>query len=58
VADRSLLFLRFANHQISTIVTIPRSVTFGLVLSPDERLILYSQRDQVSSDLMLVENFR
>jgi Tol biopolymer transport system component/DNA-binding winged helix-turn-helix (wHTH) protein len=54
---QELAFLRFANHQISPIITIPRSVTFGLALSPDERLILYSQRDQVSSNLMLVENF-
>jgi Tol biopolymer transport system component/DNA-binding winged helix-turn-helix (wHTH) protein len=55
---QELAFLRFANHQISPIITIPRSVTFGLTLSPDERLILYSQQDHVSSNLMLVENFR
>jgi Tol biopolymer transport system component/DNA-binding winged helix-turn-helix (wHTH) protein len=54
---QELAFLRFANHQISPIITIPRSVTLGLALSPDERLILYSQRDHVSSNLMLVENF-
>jgi Tol biopolymer transport system component/DNA-binding winged helix-turn-helix (wHTH) protein len=54
---QELAFLRFANHQISPIIAIPRSVTLGLALSPDERLILYSRRDQVSSDLMLVENF-
>jgi hypothetical protein len=57
-SGQELAFLRFATGQISSIVTIPRSVTFGLALSPDERLILYSQRDQVGSDLMLVENFR
>jgi hypothetical protein len=49
--------LCFATRQISPVVAIPRSVTDGLALSPDEMLILYSQRDQVSSDLMLVENF-
>jgi hypothetical protein len=27
-------------------------------VSPDERLILYTQEDQRSSDIMLVENFR
>jgi Tol biopolymer transport system component len=53
---QELAFLRFATRQISPVVAIPRSVTDGLALSPDERLILYSQRDQVS-DLMLVENF-
>jgi Tol biopolymer transport system component len=56
-SGQELAFLRLATGQISSIVTIPRSVTFGLALSPDERLILYSQRDHVGSDLMLVENF-
>jgi Tol biopolymer transport system component/DNA-binding winged helix-turn-helix (wHTH) protein len=56
--EQELAFLRFATRQISPVVAIPRSVTDGLALSPDEMLILYSQRDQVSSDLMLVENFR
>jgi Tol biopolymer transport system component/DNA-binding winged helix-turn-helix (wHTH) protein len=54
---QELAFLPFATRQISPVVTIPRSVTDGLALSPDERLILYSQIDQVGSDLMLVENF-
>ena len=54
---QELAFLPFATRQISPVVTIPRSVTDGLALSPDERLILYSQRDHVSSNLMLVENF-
>jgi Tol biopolymer transport system component/DNA-binding winged helix-turn-helix (wHTH) protein len=56
-SGQELSFLRFATGQVSTFVTIPGSVTFGLALSPDERSILYSQRDQVSSNLMLVENF-
>jgi hypothetical protein len=57
-SGQELAFLGFANSQVtSLVVTIPRAVTFGLALSPDERLILYSQIDQVSSDLMLVENF-
>jgi Tol biopolymer transport system component/DNA-binding winged helix-turn-helix (wHTH) protein len=56
--EQELAFLCFATRQISPVVAIPRSVTDGLALSPDEMLILYSQRDQVSSDLMLVENFR
>jgi hypothetical protein len=57
-SGQELAFLRFATGQISSIVTIPRSVISPLALSPDERLILYSQRDQVGSNLMLVENFR
>jgi hypothetical protein len=30
----------------------------GLAVSPDERWVLYTQEDQRSSDIMLVENFR
>jgi Tol biopolymer transport system component len=56
-SGQELAFLDFANSQVTSLVTIPRAVTFGLALSPDERVILYSQIDQVSSDLMLVENF-
>jgi Tol biopolymer transport system component/DNA-binding winged helix-turn-helix (wHTH) protein len=56
-SGQELAFLDFANSQVTSLVTIPRAVTFGLALSPDERLILYSQIDQVGSDLMLVENF-
>ena len=32
---QELAFLSFATGQISPIVTLPRSVTFGLALSPD-----------------------
>ena len=56
-SGQELAFLDFATSQITSVATIPRSVALGLALSPDEHLILYSQRDQVGSDLMLVENF-
>ena len=56
-SGQELAFLRFATSQTTSVVTIPRAVGLGLALSPDERLILYSQTDQVGSDLMLVENF-
>jgi Tol biopolymer transport system component/DNA-binding winged helix-turn-helix (wHTH) protein len=56
-SGQELAFLDFAKGEVRSLITIPRAVTFGLALSPDERLILYSQIDQVGSDLMLVENF-
>jgi Tol biopolymer transport system component len=56
-SEEELAFLRHSTGQITSVVTIPRTSALGLALSPDERLILYSQSDQVGSDLMLVENF-
>jgi Tol biopolymer transport system component len=55
---RTLSFFSFANRQITTLAEIPRPVDLGFAVSPDERLVLYSQIDHVASDLMLVENFR
>jgi hypothetical protein len=57
-SGQELAFLRLSTGQITSVVTIPRTSGLGLALSPDERLILYSQTEQVGSDLMLVENFR
>jgi dipeptidyl aminopeptidase/acylaminoacyl peptidase len=56
--EEELAFLRHSTGQITSVATIPRPSDLGLALSPDERLILYSQTEQVGSDLMLVENFR
>jgi Tol biopolymer transport system component len=39
----------------------PRMGTFGIfsiAISPDERRMLYTQRDKLEADLMLIENFR
>jgi Tol biopolymer transport system component len=55
---QGLAFLSFATGRITPLATVARPVTWGLAVSPDERLILYSQVDNAGSDLMLVENFR
>lgn len=55
---QTLAVLSFATGQITSLATISRPVDAGLAVSPDERLILYSQVDQIGGDLMLVENFR
>lgn len=54
---QSLVFLRFADGQMTTLAEISRPLELGFALSPDERTILYSQIDHASSDLMLVEHF-
>jgi Tol biopolymer transport system component len=51
-------FFNFATKKIRSIATIEKPVDLYLSVSPDGRWILYSQVDQVGSDLMLVENFR
>jgi Tol biopolymer transport system component len=54
----SIQFFSFASGKIRTIATLEKTEGPGLAVSPDGRWILYSQTDQVGSDLMLVENFR
>ena len=58
--DGSLLqFYDFATRTSRTVYRLPRKPFAGLTLSPDRRRILFTQIDQdISSDLVLVENFR
>ena len=53
----SVQFLSFATVKVKTVAPISRSHCEGLSVSPDGRSILFSQLDEASSDLMLVENF-
>jgi Tol biopolymer transport system component len=55
---RFIQFLNFATGKVKMVATIPRPAYFGFSVSPDEHQILYAQVDELSSDLMLVENFR
>jgi eukaryotic-like serine/threonine-protein kinase len=57
-AGYSIQFLSFATRKITLITKIEKPVEMGLSVSPDQKWILYSQIDQQTSDLMLVENFR
>jgi hypothetical protein len=52
-----LAFLNFATGQVTSLADIPRPLFLGLTVSPDERILLYSQMDHVNCDLMLVEHF-
>jgi serine/threonine protein kinase len=51
-------FLNFATGKVKMVAPIERPLNVGFSVSPDEHSILYSQVDESSSDLMLVENFR
>jgi Tol biopolymer transport system component len=50
--------LRLGTGKIEVVAAIDKDLYYGLTVSPDGRWLLYSQIDQQSCDLMLVENFR
>ena len=52
-----LQFLDFASGQIKAIVDI-EDIGEGISVSPDGRSLLFTERSQTNSDIMLVENFR
>ena len=57
----SLQFFNFTSNDIATVgvlETIPGQIWAGLTVTPDERNIVYTQTDEESSDLMLIEGFR
>jgi Tol biopolymer transport system component/predicted Ser/Thr protein kinase len=54
----SVQFFSFDIAKVRPILNSDKPTFQGLSLSPDGRWILYSQVDQVGSDLMVVENFR
>jgi hypothetical protein len=54
----SIEFLSFATANVKTIIPMSAPPSEGLSVSPGGRYLLFSQRDEEGSDLMLVENFR
>jgi serine/threonine protein kinase len=54
----SIRFFTFTTGLEKTVATIPKWPALGLTVSPDERFLVYSEREQQGSDLMLVNNFR
>lgn len=54
----SIQFLRFATGKVEVVTAVENDLHYGLTVSPDGRWLLYTQRDQMTCDLMLVENFR
>jgi Tol biopolymer transport system component len=51
-------FHSFATGKSVLVAELSGGLSNGLTVSPDGRVILYSQTGRVGSDLMLVENFR
>ena len=56
-------FYNFRDRRTTTLHAFPRGTSLdigssAITVSPDERWMLYTQIDQVGSNLVLVENFR
>ena len=54
----ALFFLRFGNHNPERLAAIEKPLALGdsaLALSPDERVVLYTQVDQSGSDINLMQ---
>jgi eukaryotic-like serine/threonine-protein kinase len=59
--NATLRFLDVLTGRVTTIAKLERPLSCcgqSLTVSPDGRSILYGQQDSVSTDIMLVENFR
>lgn len=54
----SVQFFSFASGKSRAVARLDKPLNLGLAASTDGKTVLYSQWDQLGSDLMLVENFR
>jgi Tol biopolymer transport system component len=59
-ATLAIRFLRFDTNKISTVAGFEKRLFLGpgLTVSPDGKWLLYSQYEQLGTELTLVENFR
>jgi len=59
--EPALAFYDFATHRITRVFELggkPAREVTGLAVSPDGRTVLYTLRDSLSRDIVLVENYR
>ena len=53
-----LCLLEFSTGKVRKLLRAPRNMIGDIAISPDGRMVLYSQADEAGNDLMLVDNFR
>jgi Tol biopolymer transport system component/DNA-binding winged helix-turn-helix (wHTH) protein len=58
LAQPLIEFYSFATRKVTQVAALPKPFSYSLSVSPDGRWLLYTQRDQSGSDIMLMENFR
>ena len=58
LSGTELRYYNFRTRKFKLLRNIRKPADRGLVVSPDEHWLLYTQIDQIGDDLMLVENFR
>ena len=57
-AGARILLHPFGGSVETLLGTLEKRTSFGIAVSPDERTLLYTQYDQESTELMLVDRFR
>jgi len=53
-----LCLLEFGSGKVRKLLRAPPKMGGDVAISPDGRMVLYTQADEAGGDLMLVENFR
>jgi len=54
----SLRYYDFTSRELRDVLRLQKDFSDGLSISPDGRFLLYSQLDDLNSDIMVVENYR
>ena len=57
-APKSVRYFDFKTNKVREILSMEKDFGYGLSVSQDRRSILYSQTDEVNSNVMVVENFQ
>ena len=53
---KTLSYFDFATRRVRPILTVEKGAFFGLSVSPDQRYLLFTQMEDLHSDIMVVDN--